>query len=165
MRKSYWLLLFAVLMTILSPYPLLAQEEKVDLTLTMAPGSYYREVTRGKDNTLFLEIRNTGNTAITNISLYSDKPKDWVVEFKPGSIDYLGASSSQTVDIIVNPAGNATRGEYTITLIAEAKETRRVITTSVRVETGTPFWLWVGSAVAVLVVAAFVIIFVRFGRE
>ena len=64
--KICWLLFTVVLLVVLLPQPTLAQEEKVDLTLRLVPVYYSYEVTAGKDNTFFLEVRNTGSKAITD---------------------------------------------------------------------------------------------------
>ncbi len=161
--KILWLILLMLGLTIFSPPRLLAQE-KIDLALRLVD-EYYPKVTPGKDNAFFLEIRNVSNKAITNIRLNSTKPEGWVVEFKPGSIDYLGPGSVQTIDINIKPASGAGKGKYTVTVMAEANETRKVMSIMTSVETGTTVWLWIGVAVAALVVAGFVIIFMRFGRQ
>lgn len=144
---------------------LFAQEERVDLSLRLFPDYYYREVIPGSSLTLFMEVRNNGNKALTNIRLTAAKPEGWVVDFKPASISYLGAGSSQTVDVNVVPGQNADRGEYTITLLAEASETRAATSAILRVESGSSFWLWVGIGVAALVIAGFVIVFRHFGKQ
>jgi len=165
-RKIYWLSLFVVGLTvILLPGSILAQAEKTDLTLKLVSDTYYNRITAGKDKTIFLEVGNTGNKAITNIRLYADLPKGWTIEFRPGLIDYLGPGSFQTVDIIIRPIGNAAKGEYTVALIAEANETRRVTSIFVRVESTSLFWVWVGAGVAALVIVGFILIFMRFGRQ
>jgi len=165
-RKIYWSSLFVVgLIAVLSPCSILAQAEKVDLTLRLVSDSYYNKITAGKDKTIFLEVGNTGKKGITNIRLYADLPEGWTVEFRPGLIDYLGPGSFQAVDVILRPAGNTVKGEYTITLIAEANETRRATSIFVRVESASLFWVWVGAGVAALVIAGFILIFMRFGRQ
>ncbi len=165
-RKIYWSSLFVVGLTaILSPFSILAQAEKTDLTLRLVSDSYYNRITAGKDKTIFLEIGNAGNKAITNIRLYADLPEGWTIEFRPGLIDYLGPGSFQAVDIILRPAGNAAKGEYTVALIAEANETRRVTSIFVWVESASLLWVWVGAGVAALVIAGFILIFMRFGRQ
>lgn len=162
----YWLLLCVTgLMLILSPGTVLAQEEKIDLILRLIPGDYYKKVTPGEENILYLEIHNAGNKPITNIRLSSGEPEGWVVKFKPERIDYLSPGSLQTIDVNIKLPSNATRGEYRINFIAEASETRKVISTFLRVETATSIWLWVGVAVAAVVVAGFIIIYLRFGRQ
>ncbi len=160
------LLLAAVLMSSLLPCSLLsAQEDKVDLSLRLLSGYYYTEVVPGKNTTLFMEIRNYGDTAITDINLTADKPKEWVVEIVPDSISKLGAGSSQTVDISVVPGANSPNGEYTVTVIADAAETRTAVSTTLRVKSDSNFWLWIGIGMAALVAAIFAIIFLRFRKQ
>ena len=57
-KKDIWLfLLIAALLACLgSPTMLLAQEARVDLSLSMLPDYYYKEVIPGEDNALFMEI-------------------------------------------------------------------------------------------------------------
>jgi uncharacterized membrane protein len=160
------LILAIVLMSLLSPYNLLfAQEDKVDLSLRLLPEYYYKEVVADKNTIMFMEVRNNGNTTITDISLSADKPEEWVVDIIPDSISYLSAGSSQTVDISIVPGSNIPSGEYTITLLAEATETRMAISTTLRVRNDSSFWVWIGIGVAALVAAGFLIIFLRFGRQ
>ena len=166
-KKVLWLFLLIVvlLMCLGSPTMLLAQEAQVDLSLRMFPDSYYKEVIPGEVNALFMEIRNRGDNEITNIIFDSDKPKGWVVNFKPDSIDYLSVGSSQTVDVKVIPSPDTGRGEYNFSLHSDTNETRTATSTMLRVETGYSFWLWVGLGVAALVIAGFIFIFIRFGRQ
>lgn len=165
--KACWLfLLVAVLMTALLPQPSLAQERELDLTLTLLPGRYpyYNEVKAGEDNTFFLEVRNTGSKAITNIRLSSDKPEGWVIEFEPQKLDYLGPGSLQTINVNIKPVPKVVEGEYRVTFIAEANEILRVESTSwVTVKTASP-WPWIGAGIVLVVVAAFIFIFRRYGR-
>lgn len=167
LRKIIRSLLFTVvLFSLLSPCNLLfAQEDKVDLSLRFLPGYYYKEVVAGKNTALFMEVRNNGNTAITDIRLNADKPQEWVVDIIPDSISHLSAGSSQTVDISVVPAPNSPSGEYTITLLAEATETRTAVSTTLIVKSDSSLWQWIGIGVAGLVVAGFVIIFLRLGKQ
>jgi len=166
-KKVLWLFLLiaGLLAYLVSPAVLLAQEAKVDLSLRMLPEYYYKEVISGEDNALFMEVRNNGDKEITNIRFNSDKPEGWVVDFRPNNIDFLGAGSSQTIDVKVIPNRYTRRGEYNLTFIAEANETRTATSTILRVENGSSFWLWVGLGVAALVIAGFIVIFLRFGRE
>ena len=66
---------------------------------------------------------------------------------------------------MLRPDKDADKGEYNVTLIADANETRRVTSIFVRVESASLFWVWVGIGIAVLLIAGFVVIFMRFGRE
>ncbi|MFC2068816.1 NEW3 domain-containing protein [Chloroflexota bacterium] len=160
-----FLLAAALLGSLTSPGWLLAQDNRGELSLRMLQNSYYREAIPGESITLYLEIRNIGDKVITDISLNADKPEGWVVDFKLGSISYLDPGSAQMININITPSENALRGEYNITLLAEANETRTAISTVLRVERSFSFWLWVGLGLAVLVITGFVVIFLRFGRQ
>ena len=166
-KKVFWfsLLIAFLIMLPFPPTVLLAQETKVDLSLRMLPDYYYKEITPSEDNTLFMEIRNNGDKEITNIRFDSDKPEGWVVIFSPASISSLSAGSSQTVDVNVIPGQDTSRGEYNLTFLAEANETRTVTSTTMRIESGHSFWLWVGMGVVAIVITGFVIVFLRFGRQ
>ena len=147
-----------------SPAALLAQENRVDLSLRLLSGYYYSEVTPGEDNTLYAEVRNNGNRVITNIIFDSDNPEGWTVDFEPGSIEFLGVNSHQTVDVNVIPPRDSSSGDYNLTFLAEADQTRTATSVRLRVEDGFSFWMWVGIGVAVLVFVGFVFVFRRFGR-
>ena len=147
---------------LLLPQPALAQERQIDLTLRLVSHRSHIEVAAGKDNTFFLEINNIGSKAITDIKLSSEKPEGWIIDFSPQEIDYLGPARIQTVDVNIQPPGNATRGQHEVNFIAEANEIRKVQRFWVTVKT--PLWLWVGAGVALVVVVGFVLIYMRYGR-
>lgn len=163
--KACWLfLLTAVLMAmLLLPQPNLAQERKVELALTLLP--YRAEAKAGEDNTFFLEVRNIGSRAITNIRLSSVKPEEgWVIDFNPGEIAHLAPGSLQTVDVNIKPPSSAAKGGYSITVIAEANEIRQVESIWVSVKTAS-FWLWIGAGIVLAVIAGFIFVFMRSGRQ
>jgi len=157
--------MMAVLITALSPRPILAQEGKIGLNLSLVSGRYYNKVTAGKDNIFFLEIRNTGDKAITNIRLSSIKREGWVIDFKPSKIDYLGPGNFQTVDLNIRPPDRTAEGGYEVTLIAESNEIRKVLGIQTTVEAPKGYWLWIGGILLLVVVAGFIIVFLRFGRH
>ena len=152
-------------MILASPSPILAQSDRVELTLRLLPRSYYIEIIPGESETLYLKIENSSNKAITNIRLFSDKPKGWIVDFRPESIGHLGAGSHQVIDINVVADPNTDKGEYTLTLIAEADRTRAVTNTVLRVENVFFLWQWIGLGTGALVTAGFIILYRRFSRE
>ncbi len=153
------------LMLILSPSMVLAQEEKIGLTLRLVNGRYSNEVEPGKDNIFYLEIRNTGNRALTNIRFSSVKPEGWVIDFKPGNIDDLGPGNFQTVDVNIKPPDKTTEERYKVTLIAESNEIRKVLGIQTTVEAPEGYWLWIGGIVLLVVIAGFIVVLMRFGRQ
>ncbi len=156
---------FMGLIAILSPGYVLAQGVKTGLDLRWASGGYYDEVKPGEDNIFFLEIVNNSTDTIANIELSSNSSKGWVVEFTPETIDFINAGNYQTVDINIKPPKNTSKGRYTVTVIADSVETRRVMSIFVRVEKGISNWAWVGAIVVAVVITGFVIIFRRFSRQ
>jgi len=144
---------------------ILAQGDSVELTLRLLPGYYHTEITPGENKTLYLEIENSGNKKITNIRLFSDKPKGWIVDFKPESIDHLDAGIHQAIDINIMADPDTDKGKYTLTLIAEADQTRTVTTTVLRVENAFSLWLWIGLGMGALAITGFIILYRRFSRE
>jgi len=163
------LLLVAIALMVLAPAGLAAaQENSFQLSLNVLPGYYYWEVTPGQENTIYLEIKNIGSQAVTDITLITVTPnnlEDWSIGLNPESIAYLGAGSSQTIDVTLTAPPGTARGDYTLTFIAEAGQTRTVTTTTVNVVNSLSVWLWVGVGLAILLIAAFVFIFLRFGRD
>ncbi len=158
-------ILMAVFITVPSPRLILAQEGKIGLDLSLVADGYYNKVTAGKDNIFFLEIRNTGDKAITNIRLSSIKPEGWVIDFKPGNIDYLGPGNFQTVDVNIKPPDKTTEDRYKVTLIAESNEIRKVLGIQTTVEAPKDYWLWIGGIILLVVIAGFIVVFMRFGRQ
>lgn len=156
---------FLGLIIILSPGYVLAQGVKTGLDLRWASGGYYDELEPGEDNIFFLEIVNSSTDTITNIEFSANSPKGWVVEFTPETIDFINADNYQTVDVNIKPLRNTSKGRYTVTVIADSVETRRVMSIFVRVEKGISDWAWVGAIVVAVVITGFVIIFRRFGRQ
>jgi len=158
--------LVAVWMTVLLPQPSLAQEKEVDLLLTLFSGShsYYYEATAGKDNIFYLEIRNIGSRALRNIRLSSDKPEGWVIDFEPQKLEYIDPSSLRTVLVNIKPPNSASKREYGVTIIAEANEIRKVESTRVTVK-AVSLWPWIGAGVVLVIAAAFIFIFMHFGRQ
>ncbi len=153
--------------TVLSSPPALAQPQpqpiKTDLTLRLIPDIYYQQVNPAQDNLFYLEIRNNGSMPITDIQLSGKAPEKWAVELNPAQIVSLGAGSAQIINVNIRPVNTATTGDYTVTFFAQASETDTVISAMVRVENTASIWLWIGVAVAGLMIAGFIIIYRRFG--
>jgi uncharacterized membrane protein len=164
-KFCYLLLAIVGLVAVLSPSYVLAQDGKDGLLLRYAAGDYNSEVVPGESKTFFMEVASDSNSYITNIRFTSDAPKEWVVEFKPQSIDALNEDSYQTVEVSITAPQNVEKGDYSVTVIADSNIGRRAISIYVRVEKGTILWMWVGGVLGVVVIALFVVIFRRFGRE
>ncbi len=170
-KLLYLFLIPAALMTLAFPARLFAQtqpqpRETTGLNFILLDNFYYNSLKPGESKTLYLNLENTGNTTVTNISFSSpDKPEGWIVTFKPASIDSLKAGLKAPVDVNIVPAPGAVRDDHTIVLIATADQTRAVASTTIHIENGFSSWQWVGVGIGILVLAAFLIVFRRFGRD
>jgi uncharacterized membrane protein len=165
--NRYWLvmLVLAALVLLMIPTGLAAQENKTDLSLRLLPGDFYKGLQAGAVKTVYIEMRNNGYRALTDIRFSAAMPENWRVIYRPERLDYLAAGSSYTLDADIIPAEGAGRGDYTLNLIAEALETRAATSVYLQVEGGSGYWLWVGVGIAVLVATGFVVVFRREGRH
>jgi uncharacterized membrane protein len=164
-----WVLLLAVILTgVLAPCAVLAQVQpqpvKTDLTLNIVYDGF-RSLKAGEEKTVFMEVGNAGDKTLTNIRLSAEAPEGWTITFNPEVIDSLAPGSLQTVDLSLKTADNTERGDYNIAVIGQANETRRVTSIYLRVESSSLFWVWIGIGIGALLIAGFVVIFMRFGRE
>jgi uncharacterized membrane protein len=166
-RKIYWIpLLLVGLTALLWPCSILAQVEKMPyLSLNIVGDDYYNVITAGQEKTIFLEVGNNGSRELTNIRLSAEAPKDLTVEFSPEVIENLEPGNSQVVDVVLRPASDATKREYTVALLAQSNETSQLADIRVKVQSSSLFWVWVGAGIGALLIAGFVFIFMRFGRE
>jgi uncharacterized membrane protein len=146
----------------LLPQPIAAQRGE---DFTLYPVLSRDAVEPGQDNVLFVEVRNNGESEVADIRLSYLAPQGWAVELDPASIGLLSPGSFQTVEVRVRPPATAGRGQYQVTVVAEAGGARRIASAWLRVEASTTIWLWVGIAIAAAVAAIFVLIFLRTSRR
>jgi uncharacterized membrane protein len=168
-REIGWLSLLAVCLAgILAPAAVLAQPqpqpEKDTLLLNIVYDNF-NSLKAGEQRTVFMEVRNNGYAELSNIRLTAESPEGWTVEISPAVIDSLPAGYVQTVDIILKSPENASKSDYNIAIIAQTDGMRRVTSIYVRVESGSLLWVWVAAGLAAVLIAGFVLIFLRFGRE
>lgn len=164
--KVCWLFLLIAGLMAAMPLPVSAQGKETDLILNLIPGrgDYRNEISAGKENTFFLEVRNIGTGDITDIKLSATQPEGWTIEFTPDVIGFLGPNSVQTVNVVIIPASNVSQDSYPLTVIAEASQIRKSQVFYLTV-TSASFWIWIGAGVAAAVIIAFVIIYLRLNRQ
>ncbi len=142
-----------------------AQEGKGGLVLTYAPGSYNSDIVPGENETIFLELINSSNSNITNISFSFDTPRGWAVTANPQFIDDLNVGGSLTIEVNVTAPKYTERGNYSITTIADSDAGRTALSIYLRVEKGTNIWLWIGIGIALIMIVLFVVIYRRYSRD
>ena len=155
--------LLALCVVSLLPHPVSAQPQK-DLALTLVSDSYYVEARAGRDTRFHLEVRNTGGSRLTDIALSSDWPEGWAVAMDPARIASLDRGAVETVSVSIRPPATVTKGEYAVRFIAASGDLRTVQTVQVRVASAS-YWLWVGIGSTLVVIAVFIVIFLRMGRR
>ena len=163
-RNLAWILLAIGVAAMLAPALAAAQPQKDDLILNIMNPTY-SSAKGGDERTVYMEVRNNGSNELTNITFSAQPPKDWTVAFAQASIDSLAAGDVQTVDITYKIPENAEKGDYNITVLADSNGLRAVTGIYQHVESGSLFWVWVAAALAAVLIAGFVIIFLRIDRE
>jgi uncharacterized membrane protein len=138
--------------------------KSTDLILNLLPGGYYEGIRAGEESQLFLELRNEGDAAVTNIRFNASLPEGWAVRFDPAVLSILAGKSSTTLDAYITPAKNASGG-YNVTLMAQADQTRALTSAYFNIKSGTDLWIWLGIGIGVVVIAGFILVFRRFGRD
>jgi len=160
-----WLLVMLVCLTgFLSPQMAAAQKDEGGLMLMFIPGANFERLQPGTVGASYLELRNTSDKTISEIRLSSDKPAGWEVAFKPDVVKQLNAGGVITVDMYIKPPESANRGDYRFTAIAEAEGIRRITSVYVNVQPAVTVWLWIGLALAVVLIAGFLLVFMRMNR-
>lgn len=161
-----------VLIVFLSPLPVLtqtalAQTDYTSLTLALRDGrDYYNyDVKAGQDNKFFLEVKNSGTLPISNIKISAEAPEGWSIQIQPAEIAYLTRGRLETLDVNIKPIGKSTKEQQRVIFIAESTEVPRQVETFWLTVKPAQFWLWVWAGVGALVVAGFVFVYLRFGRQ
>jgi len=158
-----WVLSIVAISILLMPRPVSGQA-KSDLTLSFVPSVYSVEATAGKASHLIIEVRNTGTTTVTGIELSAASPSGWTVTIDPAEIGGLAPGEVSRVSADVRPAPSVTKGEYQVRFTASADGIQRELFLQVTVKPA-PYSLWVVFGIGAVVVAVFVVIFVRAGRR
>ncbi|MCR4398076.1 MAG: NEW3 domain-containing protein [Firmicutes bacterium] len=147
---------------------------QVELKVTIT-GKYEAEVTTpgerlnasvvsGRDNYVTIVVKNTGSSPLRNLRLFSGKPTNWSVTFKPETIDNIPPGESKQVEAVIKPDPRAVAGDY---IVGVGVENDQVYTRSdlrVTVKTATT-WGIVGILVVAGVVLWILDLFKRYGRR
>ena len=111
-----------------------------------------------------LQVSNTGNVDLQNITLSSSAPEGWTVEFSQSSIDVLEAGATQEVTAYVTPSGDAMSGDYVMTLDVSSSEASDSTEFRVTVKSQT-VWGVVGILLIAAVAVGLGMVFRKYGRR
>jgi uncharacterized membrane protein len=134
------------------------------LVITNDSGTY-RGVTAEEENVVYVRVTNAGTRDVTGIRLSVTAPKDWAVVIEPDTLD-LRAWSSGTAKVRVTPPASAADGQrHSIVYAAVSPEVSESIAFEVNVRRSRRFWRPIGAVLALVVVVAFVVVYLRYGRR
>lgn len=136
-----------------------------DMKLSTPTGLLTVDAVAGQGSTVTLNIENTGNADIANITLTAKStPANWTVTFDKDTIETLPAGQSAQVTATIKPAKDAVTGDYAIAIQAKSILAVSQAEFRVTVKTST-VWGIVGIVIIAAVVVALVLVFRRFGRR
>ncbi|MEA2015678.1 MAG: NEW3 domain-containing protein [Actinomycetota bacterium] len=135
-----------------------------EITLTPKTEVYSTDITAGKDNHYKLILANNSSTSVENISLSSDEPEGWQVDFDKKEIESIEAGEEKEIDVTINPPEKTIAGDYMLTFSASSENDNGSSKVRVTVETPT-IWGIVGIGIIVIVIVGVAIIFTRLGRR
>ncbi len=135
-----------------------------DMDLATKTGRLNTEVTSGKDNKYTLVVNNTGTDSIENISLSTQEPEGWLVNFDNDDIETIESGDKKEIVATIKPPEKTVAGDYVLTLNASSENAQDSLELRVTVLTPT-IWGWVGIGIIVIVIVGVAIIFARLGRR
>jgi uncharacterized membrane protein len=134
------------------------------IELTTPSGLLSTDITAGNTRKVELLVRNTGTVELTDVSLSSNTPIDWVVEFEPKEIATIAPGESQSVIASITSSDTALAGDYVVSMTANSPEVDSSATFRVTVKTPV-IWGWVGILLIAAVIAGLVYLYRKYGRR
>jgi uncharacterized membrane protein len=139
-----------------------------EIGFTTISGRLDFAVKPGEDNSILLEVTNSGTGDLTDFSFTSVKSEGWGAVFTPNRIDILKPGESVEAEVIMTPPRNTVAGDYLIYVRAGANSPdarlQEQLDLRIRVETPT-VWGAVGIVIVAAVIAALAVMFRRLGRR
>lgn len=134
------------------------------LTVTTPTGLLSLDTSAGKESAVTLNVMNTSNVPLENISLTSSAPAGWTVEFDNSTIESLDAGATKEVVAHITPGEDAMTGDYVTSISASVAETSASAEFRVTVKTAT-VWGIVAIAVIAALIAGLGYVFKKYGRR
>jgi uncharacterized membrane protein len=142
---------------------------KYALAMYTPDGLLNNDIASGKDNTFVFLVKNTGDSALENITFrqyVSGMPSGWRITFKPDNIEKLASNSEQKVEMNIKPSDKTIAGDYYMNVTTETDTLTAEDSFSLRLSVISPLvWTIIGIAIIVLVVAALISLYIFFGRR
>jgi uncharacterized membrane protein len=111
-----------------------------------------------------LDIVNSGNIDLTNVSVSAEAPSGWTIEFSESTIDKLAAGDTHEVTMYVTPSKDAISGDYAYNVDAKCDNTSATTAfrCTVKAQTG---WGVFAVILIIAIVAAVAGMFKKYGRH
>ena len=133
--------------------------------LSLEPSTLLTSVTTGSSVTFTAKITNTGYTPVTGLKVGVNVPSGWDSSITPVQVEALNPSASYTFTLVATAPGDTVAGDYMVTLTALSDQVNSDAV-QVRVTASTPTsWGLIGVGVAVVMVVALLIVFIKFRRR
>ncbi|MGC9397689.1 MAG: NEW3 domain-containing protein [Anaerolineae bacterium] len=138
---------------------------KPELDVTGPGGRLSTNAYVGKETTLKVIVRNTGDAPATNVKMTSSEPSGWSVTFEPETIPEIGSNTEAEVTAKIKPADKAVAGDYEITIRARPEDgTSESADFRITVRTST-LWGVVGVGIIAVAVVIVGLAVMRYGRR
>ena len=136
------------------------------ISLSTPDGRLSFDAHANDESDVTLNITNTGNVDLQNVSLNSTLPSGWTVTYnvEDNVIDSIPAGSTVEVIATVTPSSDAITGDYVATFTAETDEATSSAEFRVSVKTQT-IWGLLAVLIILCVIGGLVYVFRKYGRR
>ena len=136
------------------------------ISLSTPDGRVSFDAHANDDSKVTLNITNTGNVDLQNVSLNSSLPSGWTVTYnvEDNVIESVPAGSTVEVIATVTPGSDAITGDYVASFTAETDEASSSVEFRVSVKTST-VWGLVAVLIILCVIGGLVYVFRKYGRR
>ncbi len=119
-----------------------------------------------KESDVTLNVTNTGNVDLTDVTLTSSAPSGWTVTYdlEDNTIDSIAAGATTQVIAHVEPSSDAITGDYVTSFTAKCTETSDTAEFRVSVKTST-VWGFVAVIIILCVAGGLGYVFRKYGRR
>ena len=134
------------------------------LTLTTPSGNLSASAYVGEAKQVTLNLTNSGNIELSDISLTGTGSTDWEFAFNQDKIDTLAPGETAEITATITPAKDSIIGDYVAEITAKATQTSAVTDLRVSVQNHTTSG-YIAAGVIVILIVALIVIIRKFGRR
>jgi uncharacterized repeat protein (TIGR01451 family) len=133
--------------------------------LTIEPSTLLTSVISGEPATFTVKVTNTGQTAVSGVTVRMAVPTSWGSSLTPVSTALLQPLESYTFTTAVSTTSDTVAGDYLVTLTAVSDQVNSgSVQVRVTVTTSTSWGLW-GFGVAIVIIIILAAVFLKLRRR